>query len=140
MYPVVLLAAQAAGFVISTANAAHTPDDLAHQLEDSGATTLIVHPSLIKVASKAMQSFCANLEVFVLPGEGDGRLPEGWHSFRHLPNQQQLEPIKIPSHELKDRVAYLPYSSGTTARSKGVEITHRNIVSVVSSCTRHPFK
>lgn len=48
-----VIATQCAGIVISGANAAYTPKELEHQLHDSGASVLMVHPSILEVALAA---------------------------------------------------------------------------------------
>ena len=37
--------------------------------------------------------------------------------------------LRVYTRDPKNDVAFLPYSSGTTGLPKGVELTHRNIVS-----------
>jgi hypothetical protein len=47
---------QAGGYVLSGANAAYTTTELAHQLGDSGAEVVFVHPSILEVALSATSS------------------------------------------------------------------------------------
>lgn len=48
-----VLASQCAGCVLSGANAAYTADEMAHQVSDSSAAVILVHPQLMEVALAA---------------------------------------------------------------------------------------
>ncbi|KAF0390613.1 acetyl-CoA synthetase-like protein [Gigaspora margarita] len=49
-----------------------------------------------------------------------------YHS--ELIKEYEIEPVVYTQEEAKTTTAYLCYSSGTTGKQKGVEITHRNVV------------
>lgn len=63
-------------------------------------------------------------------GEADGAA-----SFAELLETDE-EPPAVDINPAEDVVA-LPYSSGTTGLSKGVMLTHRNLVPTVSRLTGH---
>ncbi|HMD06339.1 MAG TPA: AMP-binding protein [Candidatus Acidoferrum sp.] len=112
----------AAGGVITTVNPLYTPDEIAHQLEDSGAKYFLTLPQLLEKAVEAAAKQPLR-EIFVV-GETVGATP-----FSALLAADCTPPsIDInPSEDL----AVLPYSSGTTGKPKGVMLTHANLVAGV---------
>ncbi|MFN2597251.1 MAG: AMP-binding protein [Pyrinomonadaceae bacterium] len=118
-YPVAFLAAALAGGVVTTINPLCTSEEVAKQLADSRAEYLVAAPALLSRARDAAASLSLR-ELFVF-GEGEGATP-----FAELYGSDGRAPdVEIDPRE--DLVA-LPYSSGTTGESKGVMLTHRNIV------------
>ena len=118
-YAVVFLAAISLGCVVTTANPLSTPDELHHQLVDSGATLLVTVPPLVDTARQAIdRTVVRELVVF---GEAERATPFA----ALLDDGVTVDPAPIdPAQDL----AVLPYSSGTTGVSKGVMLTHRNLV------------
>lgn len=151
-----MIATQCAGIVISGANAAYTPKELEHQLNDSGAKVLLVHPSILEVAlsataalgwSKKKQRDCIVLAVQKneTGPAGDSKWISGdsakltssnsivYRSLNDIMTGQLLDPHPCP--EPKTTVAYLGYSSGTSGKAKGVRTSNFNMTSVLSILT-----
>src|SRR4029077_14868562 len=97
----------------------YTADELAKQLEDSGARFLVTVPAFLDKAREAAAKSRVE-EVFVF-GEAEGARP-----FTDLLQAGDTPPL-VPIDPAQDLVA-LPYSSGTTGLPKGVMLTHRNLV------------
>jgi acyl-CoA synthetase (AMP-forming)/AMP-acid ligase II len=118
-FAVVFLAVTSLGGVVTTANPLSTADELRRQLVDSGARLLVTVPPLVDVARQAIDgTVVRELVVF---GEADRATPFA----ALLADQVSVDPAPIdPAVDL----AVLPYSSGTTGVSKGVMLTHRNLV------------
>jgi acyl-CoA synthetase (AMP-forming)/AMP-acid ligase II len=123
-YAVAFNAVATAGGVNTTVNPLSTADDLVHQFRDSSARFLITIPPLIDKALEVKDRTDIE-EVFVF-GDADGATP-----FAHLMTEGPPPGVIIDPRE--DLVA-LPYSSGTTARPKGVMLTHHNLVANVCQC------
>ncbi len=116
-YAVVFHGVAFAGGVITTVNPTYTAREVHHQLTDSGATILVTIPMFLDVAREAMAGTAVK-ELFVL-GEAEGVSPVTELFGAPLAEQVPVDP---------DDVVCLPYSSGTTGLSKGVMLTHRNLV------------
>jgi 4-coumarate--CoA ligase len=117
-YGVVFHAVALAGGVVTTVNPTYTPGEVHHQLVDSGATRLVTIPSFLETAATAIAD-SGVVEVYVI-GEA-----EGYSSITSLAGPPLAEQVAVDV----DDVVALPYSSGTTGLSKGVMLTHRNLVS-----------
>ncbi len=120
-YAVAFHGAASAGGKATTANPLYTANELAHQLEDSGARMLVTVPPFLDAALEAAERAGIGDQVYVL-GESEGARP-----FADLFG----DPAAAPAVEI-DAVAdlaVLPYSSGTTGLPKGVMLAHENLVS-----------
>lgn len=119
-YPVAFHAASHAGGIVTTVNPTYTPEELASQLRDSRARFLVTVGPLLEKAQEAARRAGGIQEIFTFDG-APGTTP-----FAELLEAPEMErgPRIDPA---KDLVA-LPYSSGTTGISKGVMLTHRNLV------------
>lgn len=118
-YAVVFLGVAAAGGINTTANSLYSTSDLIHQFSDAGAKFLLTIPEFLERALPAATA-CNIEEVFVL-GEAEGVSPYA----ALLDNDGVRPPVTIDPQN--DLVA-LPYSSGTTGLSKGVMLTHANLI------------
>ncbi|KAF0550628.1 acetyl-CoA synthetase-like protein [Gigaspora margarita] len=125
-YPIVLLGTIAAGGKVTTANPIYETTKLSYQLIDSGASVLIVHPEILEDAIEA--SIDAKIPASRVLLFGDKEI-KGYKPYRSvLINDRGIEPIYYTPEEAKSTTAYLFYSSGTTGKRKGIEITHTNAV------------
>jgi len=117
-YPIAFHGVATASGVNTTLNPTYTADEIAYQLSDSRARLLITIPPLLAKAQEAASK--SKVEEIVVFGEAAGAVP-----FASLQVDGQVPDVQIDPAE--DLVA-LPYSSGTTGFSKGVMLTHRNLV------------
>lgn len=120
-YAVAAYGAMAAGGAVTGANPASTEGELAGQLAAAHARVLVTVPALLPLGQAAAGR--AGVETVVVLGEADAAVP-----FHELIEHDH--PGASPALS-SDLLAALPFSSGTTGRPKGVELTHANLVAGV---------
>ena len=121
-YAIAFFGVASAGGVNTTINPTYTAKELRHQLLDSGATYLVTIPQFLEAALEAITDTEVK-EIFVF-GEAEGATPFADLMIAGEPPQIEIDP--------KEDLVALPYSSGTTGLSKGVMLTHYNIVANLS--------
>ena len=155
-YPVSLYAVLRAGAVIVNTNPLYTPNELEHQLRDSGATVIIVAENFVHTLEKVIDRTA--IRHVIVTGIGDmlGGLKGVVTNLvvRHvkkmvprwtLPNttrfndaikqgsQRSFNPPELAHAD----IACLQYTGGTTGVAKGTILTHGNLVS--NLCQAHAW-
>ncbi|CAG8804183.1 7925_t:CDS:2, partial [Racocetra persica] len=130
-YPIILFGAIAAGGKVTMDNPkSRTIEELSYHLTDTGASVLIVHPEFFEAAIEA--SINAKIPTSRILLFGDKEI-KGYKPYRSiLTCDREIEPINYTPEEAKSTTAYIIYSSGSTAKPKGVELTHTNITATLA--------
>ena len=134
-FAVVVLGTLRAGAVVVTVNPLYTPRELAHQLKDSGAQTLVVFEAFtptVKAALETLGDAAPKNIVVVGTGMAGGQPVELPAQVAFLQTLQvgALAPFK-PVALSGDDLAFLQYTGGTTGVSKGAMLLHRNVLANV---------
>ena len=118
-YAIAFHAVAMLGGIATTVNPLCTSEEIAKQLRDAGAKLLVTVPQLLPRAIEAQAE--SNVEEIFVFGEAEGATPFS----ALLDGEINLPDVRIDARE---QVVALPYSSGTTGASKGVMLTHHNLV------------
>ena len=120
-YPIIFYGAAFLSGTVSTVNPLYSSQELARQLQISGAKYVVTIPQLAENAKDA--AALAGVRSVIVLGEAQGceslasLLSDDGTAF---PDHVQINP--------REDVVALPFSSGTTGLSKGVMMTHYNLV------------
>lgn len=145
-YPITAFGILKAGLAVVNINPLYTPRELEHQLNDSGATTIVVLENFANTLELVLPQ--VNIKNIIIASIGDlfgivsgslinliarkikkvipnYQIPNAI-SFKEALNQgmqQKLVPIELTHEDL----AFLQYTGGTTGIAKGAMLTHGNI-------------
>ncbi|CAF2256797.1 unnamed protein product [Brassica napus] len=138
LYPVVSLAVMSLGAVITTANPISTSGEIGNQLGDSLPVLAFTTCQLVsKLAVAAAAAASASKLPVVLMDDNNGveAHAEGVKIVGSLEAMMESEQSESRAKQRvnQDDTAALLYSSGTTGKSKGVMITHRNLIALVQT-------
>jgi len=124
-YAVAFHAVSLVGGIVTTASPLYTADELAFQLNDSGAKYLLTISMFLENAQAAAAQSKVE-EIFTFdPVEGATPFSTLLQSDGQLP-EVEIDPAVD--------LVVLPYSSGTTGFPKGVMLSHYNIVANIVQC------
>ncbi|PUX12333.1 long-chain-fatty-acid--CoA ligase FadD [Cronobacter muytjensii] len=146
-YPVALFGILRAGMIVVNVNPLYTPRELEHQLNDSGASAIVIVSNFAHTLEKVVAK--TQVKHVILTRMGDQlstakgtlvnfvvkyvkRLVPKYHlpdaiSFRSaLHNGYRMQYIK--PDVTPDDLAFLQYTGGTTGVAKGAMLTHRNML------------
>ncbi|MEU2247777.1 long-chain fatty acid--CoA ligase [Streptomyces sp. NPDC019224] len=119
-FPLAYFGVLKAGLVMVPLNPLLTARELAHQLSDSGARTLITTAPSWKAAAGGLD-LPGHLRVYCVGAEDRQDLPATVMPFTDLcrgPARDEIHPTSA------DDTAVILYTSGTTGAPKGAELTH----------------
>ena len=161
-YVVVVAAILRAGFCVVNVNPLYTADELAHQLQDSGAKGIFILENFATTLERALPHL-PELKHIIVSKMGDmlgfkgiivdlvlkyvKKMIPAWKidqaiSFKTVLSQSKDLSL-TPVHLTHDDLAFLQYTGGTTGVAKGAMLTHGNLVANVlqiSSWVKPVFK
>jgi|TARA_B100001105_G_scaffold52389_1_gene39625 fatty-acyl-CoA synthase len=112
------------GAVLVPLNYRLLPSDFAYALNHAGASVVLADSDLCPAIDEIMAELSL-VEHRVVARYRDAEVPDGWLDWEQLIAPQSTERPPDPLLDENDLVS-INYTSGTTARPKGVMLTHRN--------------
>ena len=145
-YPIALFGVLRAGMIVVNVNPLYTPRELEHQLNDSGASAIVIVSNFAHTLEKVVAK--TQVKHVVLTRLGDQLSPAkgtlvnfvvkyikkmvpkyslpGAISFRQALQSGARMTYEKPEI-INDDLAFLQYTGGTTGVAKGAMLTHRNM-------------
>ena len=132
-YLPIVLGISLVGAKVTPVNPLFTSRELKHILKESRTSVLICHKDQVAVALDATNNNNMIKHIVVITDGGDeNSVPEGTISLDSINSQYNsvffTETVKHVHPYVATHPVVLPYSFGTTGPSKGVSLTHKNIV------------
>ncbi|MFN8516266.1 MAG: long-chain fatty acid--CoA ligase [Thermomicrobiales bacterium] len=117
------------GGTVVPLNLLYKADEVGYMLNDSGAKAIIIFEMFYPQAAEGIKAAPAVEHVIYV---SQGAAPEGTTHWAAL--MDKAIPQRGPVEVKPDDVAVICYTSGTTGRSKGAMLTHRNFISNCEQC------
>ncbi|MBI3942244.1 MAG: long-chain fatty acid--CoA ligase [Chloroflexi bacterium] len=127
-FPICYFGILKTGAIVVPLNVLFKAPEIEYHLEDSESTILVVWEGFVEEALKGFQvaETCRQILVIQAPG-GKAEYPENVQIYQKL--MAQAKPVSETHPTMPDDTAVILYTSGTTGRPKGAELTHFNMFS-----------
>ena len=145
-YPVAIFGALRAGLIVVNVNPLYTPRELEHQLRDSGAKAIVIFENSAHVLQPVLDNVTIEHVIITKIGDYQGAIKGAFMNVvlkyikrlvprYRIPNTIRFKSmLKRPSADFNetaisiDDLAFLQYTGATTGLSKGVMLSHGNVV------------
>jgi long-chain acyl-CoA synthetase len=155
-YPIAIIGALRAGMTVVNVNPLYTARELEHQLNDSGATVIVIFENAAATLAQVLAR--TPVRKVIVTGIGDllgfpkgaitnfvirrvKKMVPAWSikGVLHFKDvmaagaRHALDPVDVGGED----IAFLQYTGGTTGVSKGAVLTHRNMVANTLQVTQY---
>jgi long-chain acyl-CoA synthetase len=151
--PVAIFGVLRAGLVVVNTNPLYTAPELKHQLNDSGASAIVVVENFAHVLETIVDE--VDLKAVITTQMGDlldfpkslvvnlavkyiKKLVPAWSISSAIPFKEALQRGENftfePTDTTVDDIAFLQYTGGTTGVAKGAMLTHANLLANMEQC------
>lgn len=90
--------------------------ELVHHIKDSRPKVLVVGESVFELAREAaIECGISDSNIYIMEETDHGNFKSIWS----LVGEEELEPRHLSPQEVRERTAFMCYSSGTTGKAKG---------------------
>lgn len=145
-YPVAIFGALRAGLIVVNVNPLYTARELEHQLRDSGAKAIVIFENSAHVLQPVLDNVTIEHVIITKIGDYQGAIKGAFMNFvlkyikrlvprYRIPNTIRFKSmLKRPAADFNetaisiDDLAFLQYTGATTGLSKGVMLSHGNVV------------
>jgi len=145
-YPIAMFGALLAGLTVVNVNPLYTVPELIHQMEDSGAETIVVLENFADIVEQALPKTALKKVIVTRIGDFLPRFKAMLiHAYlKYI--QKKIPAIHMPIISFKkamhdgkalslnrvplslEDIAFLQYTGGTTGIAKGAMLTHKNLI------------
>jgi long-chain acyl-CoA synthetase len=162
-YPVAVIGSLRAGLIVVNTNPLYTPQEIKHQLNDSGAKALVVLANIAKNAAEIVSQ--TQVQQVIVTELADLHSPikrtlinfvvkhlkkmvpafhfpqaVGFNKVLSLAKKSLATKSFTPVAVKPEDIAVLQYTGGTTGVAKGAMLTHRNLVANMMQVNEHMKK
>ncbi|MEM8836941.1 MAG: AMP-binding protein [Pseudomonadota bacterium] len=138
-FPITMLALMYCGAAQVNVNPLYTPRELAHQLNDAGAETIVIFNAVTPTLAAIIGETSVKRVITVNPGDGGSRPIPPIETHPGLSGTIALSTILengsvndyTPVELTGDDILFFQYTGGTTGLSKGAVLKHRNVIANV---------
>ncbi|EFF1087824.1 AMP-binding protein [Escherichia coli] len=117
-YPVALFGILRAGMIVVNVNPLYTPRELEHQLNDSGASAIVIVSNFAHTLEKVVDKTAVQHVILTRMGDQLSTAKGTVVNFV----------VKYIKRLVPKDLAFLQYTGGTTGVAKGAMLTHRNML------------
>lgn len=153
-YPIALFGALIAGLTVVNVNPLYTTRELEYQLNDSGAKAIVILENFAKTLQDCITSIPTKHVITTKIGDlfpfpksviinlvvkYVKKMVPGWHIDGTIDFKEVMKKgSSMTYHQVEvtpQDIAFLQYTGGTTGRSKGAMLTHRNMVANITQAS-----
>ena len=125
-FSIAYFGAHARGCAVAPLNVLLTAEEIAYYLDDSEAVAIVAWETLLPQALEAAKRVSTCKHVIVAKADAtDASAPDGARSLNAL--IAGSEPDRVHADTMPDDTAVILYTSGTTGKAKGAELTQFNM-------------